>query len=144
MPKRRKRYFKKREESLRGTGYDSYFEKNMHETKLVDCRFHDKEDKVSYIVSHTYEPDFVLERDGRQFFIELKGRFKDSTEARKYTFIREHLPENSELVFVWEKSGTAFPFSKRRKDGTRMNNEEWADKHCFRHWEQTVFSVDLL
>jgi len=119
-------------------------EKNLHEKFFKEARFHCKEDKVSYIVPHTYEPDFVLEKDGKTFYVETKGRFRDSTEARKYIFIRDHLPENSELIFIWEKHNTPFPFSKRRKDGTRATHTEWADKNGFRNWPQEFFKIEDL
>ncbi|QIN94819.1 endonuclease [Proteus phage 3H10_20] len=140
----KKRYFKKKENILKGTPYDSMLEKNLHETKLSNARFHCKEDKIYYEVPHTYEPDFVIEKDGITYFIETKGRFRDSTEARKYLFIRDFLPENSELVFIWEKNGTVFPFAKKRKDGTKATHQEWADKQGFRHWVQDQFNEELL
>lgn len=140
----KKRYFKKKEASLKGTGYDSHLERHVHKNILPNARFHDKGDKVSYIVPHTYEPDFVLERDDKVFYVETKGRFRDSSEARKYIFIRESLPDNAELVFVWEKEGVVFPFAKTRKDGTKATHEEWANKNGFRNWVQTNFREDLL
>lgn len=139
-----RRYRPKKEDELKGSGYDSLLEKRLHETVLKDCSFHNKEELVSYSVPHTYEPDFVYERDGKKYLIETKGRFQDSSEARKYTFIRDFLPDDTELVFVWQKSGTAFPFSRRRKDGTRMTQDEWADNHEFRHWSQHDFNLDKL
>lgn len=141
---RRKRYFKRKEDCIRGTKYDSLLEKRLHETSLKDARFHAKEDLVQYVVSHTYEPDFVIEREGKRYIIESKGRFRDSDEARKYLFIREHLKENEELVFIFEKASTAFPFAKRRKDGTKRTHGEWADKNKFRWWEPLSFKVDYL
>lgn len=142
----RKRWRAKKEDVLRGSGYDSMLEKNLHEGKLKDCEFHNKDHKIDYIISHTYEPDFVWFReDGKQFLIETKGRFNDNAEARKYLFIREVLDEEKqELVFVWQKEGTRFPFARKRKDGTYATQEEWADKNGFRHWEQTVFELDML
>lgn len=140
----RKRYHPKKEEILKGTGYDSLLEKGLHETVLKDARFHDKNDKIDYIVTHTYEPDFVVEKGGKTYLIESKGRFQDGSEARKYLFIREALNEETELVFVWQKKDTAFPFSRKRKDGTRATQEEWATKNGFRHWTAASFSVDLL
>lgn len=124
--------------------YDSKLEQHIHENIIPHARFHDKNDKVSYVVPHTYEPDFVLEKDGKTYLIESKGRFRDSTEARKYIFVREHLPENTELVFVWEKTKTIFPFAKRRKDGTKATHEEWADKNGFRHWVKDEFTEESL
>lgn len=140
----KKRYFKKKENKLKGTPYDSMFEKEIHENLLEDARFHCKSDKISYSVPHTYEPDFVLEHEGTTYFIETKGRFRDSSEARKYLFIRENLPENSELIFIWEKPGVAFPFAKKRKNGTKATHEEWADKNKFRNWPRSLFKRESL
>ncbi|QDH46548.1 putative endonuclease [Aeromonas phage LAh_9] len=140
----RKRYRPKKEDILKGTGYDSLLEKTLHETVLKDARFHEKSDRIGYTVSHTYEPDFVYESNGKTFLIETKGRFTDNSEARKYLFIREVLDSDTELVFVWQKSGTKFPFAKRRKDGTYQTQEEWATKNGFRHWVSDSFTIDLL
>ena len=141
----RKRFRPRKEDVLKGTGYDSMLEKNLHETKLSECRFHDKGDKVDYIVPHTYEPDFVLEREDKTFLLETKGRFQDSSEARKYLFIREVLDaEKQELVFIFQKEGTRFPFARKRKDGTFRTQEEWCEDHGFRYWVQTNFDVRLL
>ena len=142
---RAKRYRPKKENMLKGSGYDSMLEKTLHETKLNSCEFHPKDKQVSYIVPHTYEVDFFLEKEGKEFLIETKGRFSDSSEARKYLFIREVLDEEKqELVFIWGKAGTRFPFARKRKDGTYMSNEEWADKHGFRHWSQDLFDIKYL
>lgn len=140
----KKRYAPKKESLIKGTPYDSLFEKEIHERLLQGARFHNKEDRVDYTVPHYYEPDFVLEKDGKVFYIETKGRFRDSSEARKYLYVRENLPEGAELVFVWEKGGVAFPFAKRRKNGTKATHEEWADKNGFRNWVQTEFNVEVL
>lgn len=140
-----KRYRPKKETALTGTPYDSMLEKNLHETKLAECRFHGKEDKVSYIVPHTYEPDFVWEHEGMTYLIETKGRFNDPSEARKYIYIREALDETKyELVFVFQKKGTRFPYARRRLDGTYMCQEEWATKNTFRHWCQDDFDLRKL
>lgn len=141
----RKRRYPKKESEIKGTPYDSLLEKTLHETKLSNCKFHDKDSKVSYSIPHKYEPDFIYEReDGKVFLIETKGRFRDSAEARKYLFIREVLSDNEELIFIWGKPGTFLPSSKKRKDGTRATNEEWATKHGFRHWDSLRFKLELL
>ena len=140
---RKKRYFPKKEDILKGTGYDSLLEKTLHETVLSECEFH-KEPVIPYTVSHTYEPDFVYIKDGKKFLIEVKGRFQDSADARRYTFIRESLPDGVELVFIMQKAGTRFPFARKRKDGTYATHEDWFEKHGFRHWNQFSFSLDLL
>lgn len=140
-----KRYRPKKENVIKGTPYDSLLEKNLHEGKLSTCRFHDKNDKVKYIVPHTYEPDFCTEVEEKTYLIESKGRFQTSAEASKYIHIRSVLDEEKqELVFLWDKKGTFMPGSRKRKDGTRATNEEWAEKHGFRHWHKDEFELDLL
>lgn len=140
-----KRYRPKKERMLTGTPYDSLLEKNLHETKLSACRFHDKNDNVSYIVPHTYHPDFVFEHEGMTYLIETKGRFTEPAEARKYLYIREALDETKfELVFVWQKKGTRFPYARKRLNGTYMSQEEWSDNHGFRHWTQDEFELRKL
>lgn len=141
----RKRYRPKKEDEIKGTPYDSLLEKRLHEGKLSECEFHNKDYLVSYSVPHTYEPDFIYHKGDMTYLIETKGRFQDSAEARKYLFVREVLDEEKfELVFLWQKKGTAFPFSRKRKDGTRATQEEWATKYKFRHWNQDEFDLSLL
>lgn len=141
----RKRWFAKREAILKNTPYDSLFEKKMHETVLKECDFHNKEHLVPYTIQHNYEPDFVYQKDGKTFLIETKGRFRDNVEAAKYKWIREALnPEHTEIIFVWEKAETRFPFAKRRKDGTYLTHSEWADKEGFRNWNQSDFDLMVL
>lgn len=130
---------------LKGTPYDSMFEKNMHEGPLADCLFHSSEHKVQYLIPHSYEPDFVHIVDGKTYLIETKGRFRDNVEAAKYKWIREALnPEQYEIIFIWDKAQTRFPFAKRRKDGTYLTHMEWADKENFRNWDQTTFDLSVL
>ncbi|MFW3388706.1 UNVERIFIED_CONTAM: hypothetical protein RF648_22250, partial [Kocuria sp. CPCC 205274] len=128
----------------KGTPYDSLLERDLHAGILSCARFHNKEDRVSYSVPHTYEPDFVLDKEGRTYLVEVKGRFRDNTEASKYVHIRSYLPETHELVFLWDRSNVTFPFAKKRKDGTKATHEEWATKHKFRHWNRDTFSLDVL
>lgn len=140
----RKRWFAKREAVLKGTPYDSLFEKRMHETVLKDCLFHSTEHLIPYTIPHTYEPDFIYVKDGKTYIIETKGRFRDNTEASKYKWIRDSLPPDTELIFVWDKDGTRFPFAKKRKDGTHMTHNEWADKEGFRNWPSLEFDLSKL
>lgn len=141
----RKRYFKKREAILKGTPYDSLFEKRLHETSLSSCLFHSNEHKVFYSIQHSYEPDFVHFINGKTYLIETKGRFRDNVEAAKYKWIREALnPEQYEIIFIWEKAETRFPFAKKRKDGTYLTHTEWATKEGFRNWDQSSFDLSVL
>lgn len=74
----------------------------------------------------------MLTPGGPELLIEVKGYFQDASEAAKYTWVRKHLEDNQELVFVFERPETEFHWLKRRKDGTRQTMSEWADKHEFR------------
>lgn len=127
----------KRLRSERINGYDSIWEYVLHDTLLKDWEHHT--DKVKYIVEHTYEPDFVRTLQDRIILLESKGRFWDHAEYSKYIWIRENLPENTELVFLFAKPSSPMPGSKVRKDGTKRTHSEWATANKFR-W----FSEDTL
>lgn len=125
----KKRWFKTKEKGLL-KGYDSKLEQTLHQGPLKGCSHHSR--TVTYTVEHTYEPDFIPERE-QGTFIEVKGRFRDSVEASKYKWIRDCNPD-IEIVFVFEKRNTKFPFAKKRKDGTTMTHEEWATKNGFTYY----------
>lgn len=116
-------------------GYDSWFEYDMHRLYLQNCKFH--VGKIQYTQIKTYEPDFVFITDrGFKIYIETKGRFRDSTESRKYKDIRDGLSKNEELVFLFQNPATPMPFAKKRKDGTKLTHGEWAEKEGFRYFDQ--------
>lgn len=138
----KKRFFKKRDTAL-PKGYDSKLELRLHQTCLQDARHHPpKEDLIPYVVSHTYEYDFMFELDGTLYLCETKGRYNDSQEAAKLGHVRNHLAEwdyfiksvcsNIELFLIFENSSTPMPFTKRRKDGTKLSHGEHATKHGFK------------
>ena len=94
-------------------GYDSWFEYELHQGVLKDCKYHTG--TVSYTQEKLYEPDFEV----GDFLIEAKGRFRDSEEARKYVDIRRSIVFQ-ELVFVFYHPDTPMPRARRRKDGTKF------------------------
>ena len=110
--------------------FDSKFEKEAH-ALMRGCEYH-PEQRLFYLVPKHYEPDFVYTHRGKTWYIEAKGRFRTSDEARKYVHIAETLGPKEELVFLFQKPNTPMPGSRRRKDGTRYTMEEWAAKHGFR------------
>ena len=110
--------------------YDSKFEKAAHEI-MQGCEYH-PEERIFYLVPKHYEPDFVYTHRGKTWYIEAKGRFRTSEEARKYVIIAETLSPKEELVFLFQRPNTPMPGSRRRKDGTRYTMEEWAEKQGFR------------
>ena len=109
----------------------------LHEDVLSDWEFHT--DKVSYIIKHTYEPDFVREIEGKTILLEAKGRFWDHAEYSKYIWIKKVLDKGTELVFLFLNPSSPMPQAKRRKDGTKRSHGEWASANGFR-W----FSVDSI
>jgi len=138
----KKRYFKPRPKDL-PKGYDSKLEYRLHQTALQDAEHHPpKSDLIPYSIDHTYEYDFRFNHDSKLYLLETKGRFRDSSESRKYLYIRNHLKDwhvfqdspcnDVELVFIFEKASTPMPFSKKRKDGTKQTHGEWATRNGFR------------
>jgi len=121
-------------------GYDSWFEHQLHTEVLTDCKYHGE--LVHYTQQKMYEPDFEFHTKFGKIYIEAKGRFRDSEEARKYLDIRQAL-DVDELVFLFYDPTTPMPRARRRKDGTKFTMAEWANKNDFRYY--TVETVaDLL
>lgn len=110
--------------------FDSKFEKEAY-ALMRGCEYHPAK-QIFYLVPKHYEPDFVYTTKTHTVWIEAKGRFRTSDEARKYVHIAETLGPKEELVFLFQKPNTPMPGSRRRKDGTRYTMEEWADKQGFR------------
>ena len=110
-------------------GYDSLWEFNVHNDLLNDWKHH--VDTIEYVVHHKYEADFVKEIDGKTILLEAKGRFWDYAEYSKYIHVRKALPENYELVFLFQKPYSPMPGAKVRKDGTKRTHAEWAETNNF-------------
>ena len=100
---------------------------------------------IEYSVDHTYTPDNLKELpDGRIILVEKKGRFQDREAATKYIWIRKHLKDNEELVFVFYDPKKPFPHARKRKDGTRQTHSEWAEKNEFRWFTDSDFDETKL
>tara|TARA_R100001460_G_scaffold72890_1_gene113715 strand:- start:414 stop:857 length:444 start_codon:yes stop_codon:yes gene_type:complete len=118
-------------------GYDSKWEHKLHTTILKEWQHHS--DKISYVVKHEYEPDFVKIIDGKVILLEAKGRFWDYAEYNKYVWIRkafEEMVEDYELVFLFSSPYSPMPQAKRRKDGTKRTHAEWAEKNNFKWYSE--------
>ena len=74
---------------------------------------------VPYVISRSYRPYFVHNASGT--LVECKGYFRDG-DTKKYTSVRDSLPEGQELVFVLMS-----PNKKIRK-GAKMTMAQWCDK----------------
>ena len=135
---RKKRKVRPKEKNV-VKGYDSNWEYVLHTGLLSKWEHHPKSQEVSYTVSHTYHPDFVMKVGSKTILLESKGRFWDYGEYNKYVWIRKALPKNTELVFLFAEPNAPMPAAKRRKDGTKRSHAEWAWKNEFK-W----FSEDSL
>lgn len=126
-----------------GHTYDSLLEMALHEGALSTFEFH--KGTIDYTVDHTYHPDFSCERpDGSTLFVESKGCFLESSEARKYLYVRSALKEGDELIFIFSNPKTALPWGKKRKDGTKRTHKEWAEKNNFRYFSKELTLDDIL
>ena len=130
--KRKPRVKRPRKEKIKG--YDSVWEYILHDTLLKDWSHH--ADKVSYTISHTYEPDFTRTLQNKQILLESKGRFWDHAEYSKYIWVKKHLPSNMELVFLFANAAAPMPGAKVRKDGTKRTHGEWATANGFRWYTE--------
>ena len=118
-------------------GYDSTFERVLHQTVLQDWQHHG--DPVDYVIEHKYEPDFVKWFGKKKIIIEAKGRFWDHSEYIKYVWIRkafEEMVEDYELVFLFSSPYSPMPQAKRRKDGTKRSHGEWATANDFKWFSE--------
>lgn len=122
-------------------GYDSKFERNLHKGVLKSWQEHGQ--KLAYYSKHEYHPDFVKVIDGITWLIEAKGRFWDSAEYSKYLWIRESLPEDYKLIFVFMKPNNPMPRAKMRKCGTKRTMADWADHNNFEHYTMDNFPKEL-
>ena len=120
-------------------GYDSRWEYDVHQSVLKGWEHHNQ--NIDYIVEHKYEPDFVRTFDGdfwenKTILLEAKGRFWDYAEYNKYKWIKDILPDDCELVFLFSNPSAPMPNAKMRRDGTKRSHAEWASKNGFR-WYST-------
>lgn len=130
------RYFRPRDTTLKGTGYDSKLEQRLHEGPLKLAGHHKA--KVPYNWEHTYEPDFVVHLGGSTILVECKGYFMDREDATKYLWVRKALSDNQRLVFVFEQPDKSIHFQAKRQDGTKMTHAQWAEKHGFQWYDETT------
>lgn len=123
-------------------GYDSNWECELHQGILEDWSFH--VDTVSYVIEHTYEPDFIRDIDGKKILLEAKGRFWDFAEYSKYIWVSKVLPSDTELVFLFANPNAPMPAAKRRKDGTKRSHGEWATANNFRWYSEDSIPDDWI
>ena len=137
-----KRFFRPKPKELIGSGYDSRLEKRIGDRNIEGFSHHPE--RLSYIIPHTYQADFLFEVDGNKVFCEMKGYLQDTTEVIKYPHIRDILPKGDFLIFVFEDPLKPIHFKAKRKDGTKMNHKEWATKNKFVSYSEDEFTALLI
>ncbi len=88
--------------------------------------------QVPYRIERKYTPDFVYERNDKQYLIECKGYFR-SGDTQKYRSVSNCLGSNQELIFILMK-----PNQKVSKS-TKNTMAQWCDKH-----EILWYTIDTL
>ncbi len=95
---------------------------------------------MEYVVERKYEPDFLIPHSKGKYLLEFKGYFRDAPEAAKYTWVRKALPDDHEILFVFDKPDKPIHFKPKRKCGTKMTHGQWADKNGFRFFDEETFT----
>lgn len=78
---------------------------------------------MPYTMERKYTPDFTQGK----LHVEVKGFFRPGDQA-KYLAIRDSLPDEEELVFIF-----ANPNKPVRK-GAKLTHKKWCEKHGFRYY----------
>lgn len=93
------------------------------------------------MVERKYEPDFKIEHDNGVYLLEFKGYFRESSEAAKYNWVRKALPDDHELLFIFDNPDKPIHFKPKRLCGTKMTHGQWAEKNGFRYFNEESFTV---
>lgn len=88
--------------------------------------------KLSYYVERNYIPDLRV----GTMIVELKGYFRQDSQ-RKMKAVKAQHPE-LDIRFVFQKASSTIQGAKKRKDGSKMTCQEWADRNGFIWAEQTI------
>lgn len=141
---------KKKKYSL-ADGYkkDLDWEHRIKDTIMKDFEYHPE--RLSYVIpesKHKYYPDWILKKiDNEVVFgteihnilVEAKGYFRTKAERDKYIHVRNALPPNYSLVFLFMKPHAPLKGATKRKNGTKKSNAEWAEENNFRWFtEETI------
>ena len=98
-------------------------------------------ERISYTIDHKYEPDFLIPHSKGTYLLEFKGYFRDGPEASKYNWIAQALPEDHELLFVFDNPRKPIHFRAVRSDGSKQTHGEWATKNNFRFFDKESFTT---
>lgn len=123
------------------TRFDSRFEETLHHNLFCakNAIYHPPHIKYTDPVIHKYTPDWRIELKDQVILVEAKGRFRDAMDAKRYINIRQALPVDVELVFLFQRPSEPMPRRSRRLDGTRFSVADWAEKHDFKWYSALTF-----
>jgi len=88
--------------------------------------------KMAYYVERHYIPDLEV----GTMIVELKGYFRQDSQ-RKMKAVKAQYPD-LDIRFVFQKASATIQGAKKRKDGSKMTCQEWADRNGFIWAEQTI------
>ena len=111
--------------------FDSGFERGLYAVIDPTVVTYHPDLRIDYVIEKKYEPDWYVREGDIEYFIEAKGRFRDSEEARKYVEIKKSLNDKQRLVFILQRPNGKMPNSRRRKDGTYFCMADLCDRHGF-------------
>lgn len=89
-------------------------------------------EKLAYFVERHYVPDLKIGK----MIVELKGYFRQDSQ-RKMKAVKAQYPE-LDIRFVFQKASSTIQGAKKRKDGSKMTCQEWADRNGFIWAEETI------
>jgi len=89
-------------------------------------------EKLAYFVERHYVPDLKIGK----MIVELKGYFRQDSQ-RKMKAVKAQYPD-LDIRFVFQKASSTIQGAKKRKDGSKMTCQEWADRNGFIWAEETI------
>lgn len=120
--------------------YKSDLEKRLHEGSLKETDY--EPGSVEYTIPKKYTPDFVT-KDGSIWF-EAKGRFQNYGEVQKYTALKRAYPEQRIIFIFSDPKKRAYAQCRRRKDGTFLTMQEWAETNGFEWYTEHTIPKELI
>jgi len=123
--------------------FRSAFEKRVSK-KLDDTYVYEpKGITMHYTIAHRYNPDFV-HPSCPEILLEVKGYFRDASEARKYVSVKKDNP-GIELIFIFNNPDKkAHPNCRPRNDGTVMTLHEWCMKEGFLYYHERELPAEII
>ncbi len=88
---------------------------------------------LKYTTESSYTPDLVLSNG---IIVEIKGKFDRDDQRKMDQVVKQHPDKDIRMVFQRLKTGLIG--SAKRKDGTRMTHQEWADRRGIKCAEMTI------